>query len=267
MELLTEFMAHFGIAPRQAPPQLLDCVLDAFARLPYENLTKIIKHARQGSPEVSRRHPEEVIGDHKRWGTGGTCFSLTSTLAHLLRSLGYEADYILADRRYGADTHCALLLGTAEGRSLVDPGYLIARPLRLRDRGETELRTSSDSLILAAEPGGRMALYSARGAARTYRLTYKTSPVDAGQFARAWDRSFSWDMMRYPLLTRNAARGRIYLRGSRLAIRSADSVSLEIVDQDLVARIAAEFGLHVSIVAHALRLLGDRGEIGKAWRR
>jgi arylamine N-acetyltransferase len=104
---------------------LLKDVVAAFATLPYENITKIIKRAECGTPEKSRRYPEEVISDHISWGTGGTCFSLTSALRHLVRSIGFKAEYILADRRYGQDTHCALLLWINGIRSKTGTGYAI----------------------------------------------------------------------------------------------------------------------------------------------
>lgn len=92
MNVLTNFMAHFGLQPGGSSQSSLESIAAAFARLPYENITKIIKYAEAGSPEKARRSPGEVISGHIAWGTGGTCFSLTSALRHLVRSLGWEAE-------------------------------------------------------------------------------------------------------------------------------------------------------------------------------
>src|SRR5262249_17989982 len=113
-ELLRAFEQHFGLRPTREPMQLLRHVTAAFARLPYDNLTKIIRDAEEGSPVRARRPPSEVWADHERWGAGGTCFSLTATLLHLVRALGWRAEPILADRRYGANTHCALVVWNDE---------------------------------------------------------------------------------------------------------------------------------------------------------
>ena len=87
-------------------------------------------------------------------------------------------------------------------------------------------------------------------------MTYKTSPVDEGEFLKAWDASFDWDMMRYPLLTRTAANSQVYLRGSRLQISNAEAVEKrEIAGDDLVARISEEFRIDPSVVRHALSVL------------
>ena len=264
MTALTDFLDYYRI-PHDAPRRLLlDRLVTEFAKLPYENITKIIKRAEAGSDEKARRYPEEVIRDHIHWGAGGTCFSLTSTLAHLVRSLGWKAEYILADRRYGQNTHCALLVWIDGIPHLLDPGFLIVKPIALPDGRSEEIQTSFNSLILAPESQeNRLSLSTVRHGSATYRLTYKTSPVDEGEFLRAWDTSFGWDMMRYPLLTRTEASKQFYLNGSRLQITGANAVvKRQVHSGELVARIAAEFHIHPSVVAHAMSILNDRGEMG-----
>ena len=104
--VLQAFLYHFGLDPGAPSLSLLPAVLREFARLPYENLTKIL--AEEGESSRWRRRPAQVVGDHINLGTGGTCFSLTAALRHLVRSLGFPAEPIMADRPYGPDTHCAL---------------------------------------------------------------------------------------------------------------------------------------------------------------
>ncbi len=263
MNALREFMEHFGISPDRLPWQMLGSVAKAFSKLPYENITKIIKREESGSAEKARRYPEEVIRDHIAWGAGGTCFSLTSALMHLVRSLGWEAEYILADRQYGQDTHCALLVWIEGTPHLLDPGYLIVDPIPLHSGSKQEIQTSFNRLVLNPDGNpGKISLSTIQRGIQTYRLTYKTSPVDEGEFRKAWDASFSWDMMRYPLLTRTADSKQIYLRGSRLQISDADSIAgKEIKEDELTERIAAEFRIHPSVVARAVSILKNKGEI------
>jgi arylamine N-acetyltransferase len=263
MKTLTEFMAHFDIPSQAESRRLLRTIAGAFATLPYENITKIIKREECGNPEKARRYPEEVIRDHIAWGTGGTCFSLTSALMHLVRSLGWEAEYILADRRYGQNTHCALLVRIDGIPHLLDPGYLITDPIPLFGQSEREFKTSFNRLVLTPDEGrNKTSLSTIQGGERMYRLSYKTSPVDTGEFCKAWDASFSWDMMRYPLLTRTADSKQIYLKGSKIQIRDGDSVQRgEILMEELIAKIAAEFRIHPSVVAHGISILRGRGEI------
>jgi arylamine N-acetyltransferase len=263
MKALIEFMRHFGISADGSPGQVLGSVARAFSRLPYENITKIIKREESGSAEKARRYPEEVIRDHIAWGAGGTCFSLTSTLMDLVRNLGWKAEYILADRRYGQDTHCALLIWIDDVPYLLDPGYLIIDAIPLNSGREREIEASFNRLILAPDGDqNKISLSTVQRETKTYRLTYKTCPVDEGEFRKAWDASFAWDMMRYPLLTRTVDSGQIYLKGSRLQISDADVITRkDIREEDLPSRIATEFRIHPSLVAHAVSILKERGEV------
>jgi arylamine N-acetyltransferase len=258
MNVLNEYMAHFGIQPDQSPGELLGKVVAAYAALPYENITKIIKNA--------RRNPEEVIRDHIAWGAGGTCFSLTSALMHLVRSLGWDAQYILADRRYGQNTHCALIVWIEGVPHLVDPGFLIVKPIPLSFDRDKEIETGFNRLILSPTGDeGKLSLSTVRHGAATYRLTYKTSPVDTGEFIKAWDDSFGFDMMRYLLLTRTSGSRQTYLRGSHLRISGPDTTERrEIHEEDLISKIAAEFRINPSVVCQAILILEEGGEdLGK----
>lgn len=261
-------MDYYGILSSGEPRQLLGRVVNAFAGLPYENITKIIKREESGNCEQARRYPEEVIRDHIRWGTGGTCFSLTSALLHLVRSLGWKAELILADRGYGQDTHCALLVWIENEPHLLDPGFLIVNPIPLPPNGKQKIKTGFNSLILAPEENpNRISLHTVRQNKKIYRLTYKTSPVDTGEFCKAWDASFHWKMMKYPLLTRTAESKQIYLKGSRIQISSAEVMEKQNICMDeLVDKIAAEFRIHPALVVQAISILRDRGDFAPSKR-
>lgn len=259
---LSLFLARFGLKADAEPRQLLRDVAAAFAKLPYENLTKIIKGGELADPTQARRLPEEVVRDHLAFGAGGTCFSLTATLLHLVRSLGWRAEPLLADRRYGDNTHCAMLVWIDDRPHLIDPGYLIVEPIPLDAAGETRITTAFNELILSRRArGDKLDLSTASQGRESYRLTFKTAPADDGEFLRAWDASFDWDMMRYPVLTRVCGSRQLYLQGNRLQSRSLEGVDrCEIPAEDLVRRIVAEFGIDPQVAARALRILKQKGE-------
>ena len=258
MNALAEFLDHFHIdVSRQSQRQTLADLSHAFSRIPYENITKIIRRAEAGSDEKARRTPDEVVNDHIHWGAGGTCFSLTSTLRTMVRDLGWEAEYLLADRRYGQDTHSALLIRVDGTPHLLDPGFLLTKPVPLTMDGTKEIASGGERLLLTPDAtGARISLSTVRSDRSVYRLTYKTAPVDDGEFEKAWNASFQWEMMRYPLLARVADSRRSYLRGLMLQVSDVDSVQLRKIPVDeLVARITGEFGLHPAVVMRALSLL------------
>ncbi len=261
-QVLETFFRHFLLQVDRSPRDVLRNVATAFAKLPYENLTKIIKENREQAAVRARRLPAEVLADHFQAGAGGTCFSLTATLLHLVRSLGWEAEPLLADRRYGENTHCALLVWINSRPHLLDPGYLILDPIPLDVGGETRIVTDFNELVLTPQDAGRrLDLATLAQGQRKYRLTFKTEPADPGEFLRAWDASFDWDMMRYPVLTRVQCGRQSYLQGSRFQTRDRAALQREeIPNRDLARRIAAEFGIDPRIVQGALEILHRKGE-------
>lgn len=261
-EVLRAFLKRFQLPTGLAPRDLLRAVATAFTHLPYENLTKIIKEDQEQAAVRARRLPAEVLADHFRAGTGGTCFSLTATLLHLVRALGWQAEPLLADRRYGENTHCALLVWINGRPHLLDPGYLILDPIPLDAGGETRIVSEFNELVLAPQAEGRrLELATVAQGQRKYRLTFKTSPADPGEFLQAWDASFDWDMMRYPVLTRVCGGQQRYLQGGRFQTRDRAAVRREDVPAvHLAERIAAEFGIAPQIVQRALEILHRKGE-------
>ena len=260
--LLRQFLRAHGINETQPSLNLLSDVARAFSRLPYENLTKIIKSNEAGCIEKARRTPAEVLADHWALGTGGTCFALTAAMLYLVRALGFRAEPILADRRYGADTHCAFLVWIDGTPHLVDPGYLIVKPMPIPTTGEIRIATPYNQLILRAQDGGaKVELHTLQEKKSTHRLTFKPTPVDAGGFLRAWDQSFDADMMHYPVLSRVVGNQQIYLQKKHLLIRGTDATrTAEVAPDQLIDEIARQFQIAPAVVAKALDLLHRKGE-------
>ncbi len=260
--LLVRFERLCGLSPPDDPRQRLSRIARAFSRLPYENLTKILKLSECGAPAASRRTPVEVIGDHERLGTGGTCFSLTATLLHLVRAAGFRAWPLLADRRYGPDTHCAVLLEIDGQEHLLDPGYLLDRPVPLPRRRPIEIDGAARRLALEPSTDGRrVELVSYAGMTRRLRLSFKAEPADDADFLRAWDASFFWEAMHYPVVTALRAGRHLYLQGNRLQERTHLGVRKSEIDPDqLPSRLGADFGIAPEVAARALSVLRRAGE-------
>jgi arylamine N-acetyltransferase len=254
---LDQFRALRGLRGDGDPRERLAALARAFAAVPYENLTKIIKHAACREPAASRRTPPEVLRGFQRSGAGGTCFSLTATLLHLVRAMGFEAEPILADRRYGVDTHCAMIVWMDGHPSLLDPGYLIVDPIPLcRAVARLVVPTCFNQLELIPGADNRLELYTLEQGNRRYRLTFKTNPADDRTFLQAWDASFNWEGMRYPVLTRVTEHQQRYLRGTHLQTKTLTEVRREdIPEGQLVSRIVREFGVSQDIVQRALEAL------------
>ena len=260
--LASRLLSHYGYASSAAPECLLRNLLLAFCRIPYENLTKIIRaHDSQGARY--KESPVEVIDYHIKHGTGGTCFALTDTLVYLLRELRYEAHPILADRRYGVDTHCAVIAKlSSQGWDLIDPGYMIFTPCPLPQSGTARYELSLSTIELRVEePPERVSLYTLQmdsSGERTtrHRLTYKTAPVDQSEFAKAWDRSFDWEMMSYPIISAVAADSHLYIQKNSLLVRSPSTSSrITLPKEELAQEIASRLRLSPDVVKRAFAIV------------
>ncbi|PID56207.1 hypothetical protein CSB45_12595 [candidate division KSB3 bacterium] len=256
--LLSNFLERFAIEPsRIGSTLLLKKLCTAFSSIPYENLTKIIKSDSVLSPVSAKRMPDEVLHDFLRYGCGGTCFSLTATCIALLNAFEFDAFPILADRSYGSDTHCALLFPQAGEFLLLDPGYLITTPVALPTTAAVTCSNGVNRFELVPEAGGtQVELYTLSQNSRRFRLSYKISPVDGPAFRRAWERSFAWEMMTFPVLTRYCQGAHYYLQGNTLRIRNAaGSRKEQLASAEDQALVSLNLGIDAAIMSRALSLL------------
>jgi hypothetical protein len=256
--VLRGFLDRFAIDPDLPRDQLVDRVTKAFRFIPYENLTKILKAGSVISAGSAMRYPDEVIGDFLKWGTGGTCFSLTAALAGVLDSLGIEVYPILADRHYGPDTHCGLIMVRPDGELLLlDPGYLLFAPLRVPSEGPESFDNGFNRVeLLPASGGTRLELYTIVKNNRKLRLTFKVEPVSDDAFGRAWERSFAFEMMTYPVLTRHADGCHQYLQGNVLAVRdSRRTRRVALTPDKQIEFFVVAAGMDKNIVTRALEIV------------
>ena len=94
-------------------------------------------------------------------------------------------------------------------------------------------------------------------------MTFKTATVDAGEFLKAWDASFGWEMMRYPVLTRVRGQEQLYLQENKFQVRGVDAlVRQELAPEEIYRRIHESFGIDPQIVARALTILKRAGKEG-----
>ena len=256
-QLLKRFLDRFGIDSRADVNTLITRVGSAFSHVPYENLTKIIKADAVVNPKSAMRYPDEVIGDYLRFGSGGTCFSLSAAIVAVYDALGINAHPILADRHYGADTHSAVIIFFGTQIFLIDPGYLLFTPVSIYNDKSSFIDTDTNSIELKpVKNGQKVELYTTYKRNRKLRLTYKIAPADAAQFARVWESSFAWEMMNYPVLTRRSAGAQHYLQGNKFAIYTNESSKRIVFDDNgaKAAVIASSFGIDSQIIKKALEI-------------
>lgn len=245
------FVDHFGISPKAADRDLLVALGAAFAALPYENLTKLIRKYERAAAEDPRRLPAEVMGEHLALGAGGTCFSLTRLFAAVLARFGYRSRPVLCDMRNRPDNHCALLVESDSGPLLLDPGYLLHEPVPLQ---QGELRKPDSRIVRAGEGAFDLITYG------TFRYRLKTAQVNAERFDAVWRDSFDWTMMNDVHLSRAEGGGYAYVHGHKVRLKTErGKENLNIRGREAEA-LAWRFGLDQSLVEHAYTLVAASRE-------
>jgi arylamine N-acetyltransferase len=219
-EAAEQFATYFQI--RSAQPNLIQIsqILQKFAQLPYENLSKIIKLNQHWDLDPHRQ-PAEIIEDHLQNRLGGTCFSLTFFLKTILDYFGYQTDILMADMRSGANTHCALKLHFNKQEYLLDPGYLIQHPLSLQIEAPTA--AIRRNVMLTREPETeRFTLCTNDGKQIKQRYSFQNLAIPWPEFLQHWNRSFHWMTMHGLCLSKRDESGFIYLHDRYLKRQGQD---------------------------------------------
>ena len=260
------FFEHFG-APDHSGLAALHQLARAFANLPYENLSKILV-----SDQARPRLPLEVVGDHLELGTGGTCFSLTELMRALVNATGLSCHPVMAHMRHGANIHCALRVEAGQRTYLVDPGYLLPRPLELGHAPPKKGPPRGHPVIVPAGaldgvpdgvPPGDFDLFTREQDGFKWRYRFSDEAPSPETFLRCWRQSFGLPGMRSLVATRRQADSRIYLHDHKLRLLGPDEKSTRNVRASLEATVEETFGISPQVTRQARAILDRRKE---EWR-
>lgn len=270
-EAVRQFLHAYHLLPQPPTSHYLQQIIAAFAHLPYENLSKIIKFNQHGASEHTRlRLPAEVLEDHLRYRTGGTCFSLTFFLHTILLQQGFANYIIMGDMRAGENIHCALLVRLEGVKCLLDPGYLLQRPMPLdpakprlyhNEFNGVELRY--DLLTQCYE------LFTFDRAEMKWRYRFTDRPTPLDEFQQHWQDSFQRNSMNGLCLTRVHADELIFVRKNFMRITSLHGKRNVNLKKNYHAAISETFGLSPEYVEQAEAALQEnlyRNNLGHAKR-
>jgi arylamine N-acetyltransferase len=252
------FLKHFELDRSDPGMGLLKNLVRAFAALPYENVTKIIRFHKFSGWEERLRKPAEVVEDHVRIASGGTCFSLTETLGSILQELGFGCRYRMADMHYGSNIHCALIVALGDSRFLVDPGYLLGRPVPLPSEGSVTIDTPFNTVRIERAEGSYN-LYTREKGVEKWRYRLKDREVSETEFKDHWIRSFSFNMMNNILITRATEEGHLYVRDRHFRWMNRSSRESAKIKDDYENRLCKIFGIQSEAIREALTILSDSG--------
>ncbi len=261
------FESRFGALRRTGGLVSLTDLALAFSHLPYENLTKILAwDGGRGGPAL--RPPRTVMEDHLRLGTGGTCFSLTELLRQLATAAGFSCHPVMAHMRHGANIHCALRV-EADGRPyLVDPGYLVRRPLPLDAPGAARVGAAGEVMLVPAGsvagvppgvPPGDLDLFTVEDEGPRWRYRLSDRAPGEAEFLGHWRRSFEGVAMRSLLISRRSDEGELlYLHNHKLRRQAAGERSNSNLRVGLEGAVEQLFGIDPEVTRRAAALLREQ---------
>lgn len=252
-EAVRLFLQTFRLTPQLPTLAYLQQIITAFAHLPYENLSKIIKFNQHGEVEHARlRLPEEVMEDHARLRTGGTCFSLSFLLHAILLQQGFINYPVMGDMRAGQNLHCALMVLLEGVKLLLDPGYLLQRPMPLDSAKPRLYHNEFNGVELRFDlTTQRYNLFTFDRVELKWRYRFADRPTPLEEFLRHWQASFQRNSMNGLCLTRAHAEELIFVRKDFMRITSWQGKRNVKIKHNYHAAIAEAFGLAPEYVEQA----------------
>ncbi len=252
------FLEQFQFRGTQPSLEHIAAISRYFSRLPYENISKILK--RDQSPKTQRlRLPDEVTSDHFAWHAGGTCFSLSYFLCGIYTILGYDAHPLICHLNWGKNTHSAIAIQFAGARYLVDPGYMIFRPLPLRKSNIEAQLSAETGLSLRFDPvKDEYAVYTYRKGQYVRRYRFSDHLVAWEQFAEFWENSFRLPGMDDITLTRVEGLEMLFVQGDFIKLTSPETIE-KFRESNLAEKMIRErFGIPLEKLEEARYVLKQR---------
>jgi arylamine N-acetyltransferase len=246
------FHRHFSVPRRPPDLDALGEILSHFSKFPYENLSKIIRHHETGAMRDKLRFPIEVMDGYIRHRLGGTCFSLTFFLQVILVHAGYRCHPVMADMGRSPNSHCALIVLLPGGRFLVDPGYLLNRPMELTEGRPRVYDSEFTGVELVRDASGACEVRTFSRTEIKSRYRFRDVPCGPEDFLRHWTDSFSWNSMHGLCLTRSERGRMIYIHRHFMRESTFEGKRNFNIKRDYHRRIEEAFGIGADLVDRAL---------------
>lgn len=185
------YLRLLGASPRPPSLEALSELVSAqLARVPFENLSKVLRWRRQGLTGLPDL--DSYLEGAERFHLGGTCYANNYHLYTLLLSLGYQARLCGADMSE-PDVHLVIAVALEGGEYLVDAGYAapLVRPLPLDAPAVQVIAHGRDRYLLAPrDPAGRSRLEFQGEEGRRHGYLVKPEARRIEEFEGAIARSF-----------------------------------------------------------------------------
>ena len=253
------FREYFRLSRPETTPVFLEEILSAFSVFPYENISKIIKLNRHFNEKEKRiRLPEEVISDHISKNLGGTCFALTYFLQSILVQTGFETYPVMADMRAGENIHTAAIILWKGQKYLIDPGYLLNRPMEITPEQPRLYKTKFAGVELCFDPATNYYhLHTFDRNEVRWRYRFRDRPVPWNEFFHHWQQSFFKPGMHGISLTRLTPDGLIFVHNHFMRETSFSGKRNIKIKKNYHEAISTVFGIDKQMIEQAQAALRE----------
>lgn len=205
------------------------------------------------------RLPDELFEDYLRYGTGGTCFSLTFFFYEILKECGFICYPVMADRSYGENTHCALIALLDSKKYLIDPGFLINRPIPLPLTGDLNIPMEFNSIYMTWNNAPNVLdIYTIHLDSKKLRYRLKVDPVSWEDFQKYWIESFNWSGMNNVVVTTTINGQQIYLRNRHLRIVKKEGITRKTISLDEIQSVKTLLKIDPKLTKNAFDVLAKK---------
>lgn len=246
------FREFFRLKLDRPDLRTLQKILEKFAALPYENISKIIKLSRSWDSDQRLRLPEEVMEDHANFRLGGTCFSLSFFLETILLHQGFQCYPVMADMKAGRNIHCAIIVMLDHQKFLLDPGYLLHTPMAINPQQPRIYRTPTTGVELQFNHVlGCYQLFTFTKEKMTWRYNFVDRPCPPEKFLAHWQASFTKPSMHGICLTKIRNDGYIFIHKNFMRETTFTSKKNLNIRQNYHQTIQEIFGIDKQLVEQA----------------
>ncbi len=239
-------------------PDLLSLkkILEKFATIPYENISKIINLSNNWKNDQKIRLPDTVINEHAQFHLGGTCFSLTFFLETILIHHGFVCYPVMADMNAGKNIHCAIITILDNIQYLVDPGYLLNEPMEMNPQIARFYRTSSVGVELQFnEETQEYQLFTFNKENMKWRYKFRDAACPKDEFLKHWQASFTRSSMHGICLTKIQKEGMIYIHKNFMRETTFFSKKNYNIKNNYAETINKTFGINKNLIEQAQEAL------------
>lgn len=259
-----DILAALDLSRAEPGRGLLEALFTRFvARVPFETVSKILRHADVSDSREKPRVPEVFWSDFLEWGAGGTCYARVAAFRHLLEQLGFDCR--LAIGKIEADFDHAALLVSAGGGGVKGAEWIadVGFPLpSLLPAAPGEVETGLGSVRVARGSRGWVVDLLEGVPLGARRIEIFDAPVPDEEYQQHWRATFregSKFLSRVSMRVQREARATSYVEGE-LRIDDAHTRLAIPLPEPRAKSLEQIFGVDAEKIARAVTIVGEKKE-------